>query len=184
MTMKLVKLLTCGALLVCANAVAQAPPYRATVNRSYAPAQGVHKVAMVPIDCPKTIDCDKFTAHVIKRLTKHTKLTIDTPARTSRVMANAHIEKFDLETGQILAEALAVDAFAVVNIEQAALETQGQAGGSEFKHVVIQVKLVSKNGTELLGGSAEGRAQGMFTSLDDVLAEAFDTFLDQSAEDR
>jgi len=192
--MRLVELLACGALLAAGNAAAESA-YTTSVQHRYVPASETKRLAVVPFACPDTLQCDDFTAHVIKRLAKRTKLTITPATRTSEIMTKAGIDKLDYETGYILAEALAVDAFAVVDIRQASIETLSQkqisldskdiqVDGPQVKHVRINLKLVNKGGTELLAASGEGHVRSMFSSLDEVATETFDVVLDKSmAED-
>jgi len=190
--MRLVELLACGALLAAGNAAAESTPaYAASVQHSYVPASGIKRLAIVPFACPETLECTEFATHITKRLAKRTKLTITPATRTSEVMTKAGIEKFDYETGYILAEALAVDAFAVVEIQQAQVETLSQkqisqdgkeiqADGPQVKHVKINLKVVDKGGAQLLAASGESQVRSIFSSLDEVATETFDVVLDKS----
>jgi hypothetical protein len=192
--MRLVDLLACGALLVAGSAAAETvPAYAATVQHGYVPVAGTQRLAIVPFACPDTLECNDFIAHVTKKLAKRTKLTMTTASRTSQVMVTAGIEKFDHESGYILAEALAVDAFAVVEIQQAVVETQGtkqisldgkdiRVDGPQMKNVKISLKLIGKSGAEMLVASGEAHVHSMFSSLDEVAVQAFDTLLDKSIE--
>jgi len=192
--MRLAELLACGALLAAGNASAESP-YTASVQHSYVPASETKRLAIVPFACPDTLQCDDFAAHMIKRLAKLTKLTITPATRTGEIMTKAGIDKLDYETGYILAEALAVDAFAVVTIQQAAIETLSQkqisldgkeiqVDGPQVKHVKLNLKLVNKGGGELLAASGEGQVRSIFSSLDEVATETFDVVLEKSlAED-
>jgi hypothetical protein len=190
--MRLVELFACGALLAAGNASAE---YTTSVQHSYVPASETKRLAIVPFACPDTLQCDDFAAHMIKRLTKLTKLTITPATRTSEIMTKAGIDKLDYETGYILAEALSVDAFAVVTIQQASIETLSQkqisldgkeiqVDGPQVKHVKLNLKLVNKGGGELLAASGEGHVRSIFSSLDEVATETFDVVLEKSlAED-
>lgn len=145
----------------------------------------------MPFACPETIDCEKFTARVTKSLGKATKLNITPASRTDQVMTAAGIEKLDYEVGYILSEALNVHAFAVVDIEQASIDVTGkkqilldgkqiQIDGPQVKHVKLHLKIVGKDGAELLAASGEAQLRSIFASLDDVAEQTFEVILEES----
>ena len=171
--MRLVKLLTCGVLLAPGYALAD-PAYTVEVSHSYVPVKGIERLAVMPITCPKTLECEKLTAQVTKGLSHGTKMAVATPQWTSQVMAKAGIDKLDFETGYILAEALSVDAFSVVDIQEAAMDDK------EVKHVKISLKIVSKNGDNLLVANGEAQVKGMFTSIDEVAVLTWEAMMQRS----
>ena len=192
--MRPVILLICGALLAPGYALAETPPdYVTRVDRGYVPVKGVERLAVMPIACPNTLECEKFTAQVTKGLSHGTKMATTTASWIRQVMAQAGIDKLDYETGHILAEALAVDAFAVVDIEQASMDVLGQKNISLYgketivdrphvKHVRMHLKIVGKDGTNLLQASGEGQVQDMFSSLDEVAVKTWELLIQKGLE--
>jgi len=190
--MRFVILLTFGALLAPGYALAESPPdYVTRVDRAFVPVKGVERLAVMPIACPSTLDCGKFTAQVTKGFSHGTKMATTMATWIKQVMEKAGIDKLDFETGQILAEALAVDAFAVVDIEQASMDVVGQKNISLYgketvverpsvKHVRMHLKIVGKDGADLLKASGEGQVQGMFDSLDEVAVKTFDITMEKA----
>lgn len=194
--MRLVPLFACGVLLAVGNAFAASPrDYDIVVQKNYVRTTGIARVAIVPFACPASLECEDFMARLVKVLAARTKLTITDALRTGKVMTAAGIDRLDVETGYILAESLKVDAFAVLDIQQAEVTgaepefakmgTDARASSTpSVKHVKLALKLVSREGTPLLTASGEAHVSGMFSSLDGVAERTLELALEEAtAED-
>lgn len=165
--------------LVAATPVLAASDYVSTVQTPYTPRADVKRVVLMPIVCPHEVDCADLEKLVTELLEKRTKLEIVPPEQARNVMEKANISKLDFETRYILAESLRVDAFAVVDIQQANVEqiegkvvrlgmAQVTDTPSSIKHVKMSLQLGTKDSTVFLQVAGEAVLESSLRSLDGI----------------
>lgn len=171
--------LTIALAILASTSVLAASDYVSTVQTPYTPRADVKRVALLPIVCPADVDCDDLEEEVTKLLSKRSKLEILPPAQAREVMLKANIAKLDYETRYILAESMRVDAFAVVDIQQASVEqiegkvmklgmTQVTDAPVSIKHVKMGLQLSTKDSSVLLQVNGEAALEGSLRSVDGI----------------
>lgn len=169
----------CGALLIAGQAhAASAPDHVSKVQRSYVPKADVRQVAVIPVKCPKEVECAEFEEVLSRLVTEKTKLAVTGAAQVRELMQTANIKKVDVEARYILAESLRVDGFILCEIEAAGTdvaEPKMIKMGMSYRHnpervtfAKLNLKVMKKDGTELLAGKTEARVGGMFRSVTSV----------------
>ena len=159
-----------------APAAAEEEGYSAQVKQAYAHDGRIKRVAIMPLVCPDNLDCEEIEEKFSKQLTKATATEVLPSAKVADVMRNAQITTVDFDSRFILAEALTVDAFAILQITQAALEKGEttyvkmgvsklpQEGGS-MKRVQLAVQLVAKDGKSLLDATGSANLENSVRGL-------------------
>jgi hypothetical protein len=154
----------------------------------------MERVAIIPVACPKVIECNDFEERLTAEFVARTNLKIKTAAVVRTVMTNARIDKLDNETGHILAESLAVDAFLVVKIQEAVIDVAESkpakigmpfgGGPRNVKHVKLSLQLLTKDGATLLAAIGEAHVTGTFSGLNGVAMHTIEVVLQKAVADR
>lgn len=169
--------------------------YTAAVKQSYVPATTVKRVAILPPACPENIECDELEKTFAKSMDDAAGLEFVPSAAVRDVMRGAQIATINYETRYILAESLKVDAFATLEVRQAAVEkgetTYVKMGvsklpqdGATIKHVQLALQLVANDGKVLLDATGEAHLTNSMRGLTGIAERVCEHVIEASVPDR
>lgn len=165
--------------------------YSAVVKQPYVRNAAVKRVAVMPVTCPENIDCKGLVERLEKSLRNAGGLEPVSPSEVSSVMRNAQITTINYETRYILAEGLTVDAFAVLEVRQAAVEkgetTYVKMGvakvpqeGATIKHVQLALQMVAKDGKALLDATGEAHLTNSLRGLSGIAERVCERMVEEA----
>ncbi len=165
--------------------------YSAVVKQPYVRNAAVKRVAVMPVTCPENIDCKGLVERLEKSLRNAGGLEPVSPLAVSSVMRNAQITTINYETRYILAEGLTVDAFAVLEVRQAAVEkgetTYVKMGvakvpqeGATIKHVQLALQMVAKDGKVLLDATGEAHLTNSLRGLSGIAERVCERMVEEA----
>lgn len=172
-----------------------ADDYSAAVKQSYTPVAGIKRVAILPTVCPDNIECDELERKFVKSMRAVAGLELVPSASVRDVMRNAQIATINFETRYILAESLTVDAFATLEVRQAAVEkgetTYTKLGVAKLpqeaptiKHVQLALQMVAKDGTVLLDATGEAHLTNSMRGLTGIAERVCQRMVEASVPER
>lgn len=169
--------------------------YSATVRQSYVPATAIKRVAILPVACTENIECDELEKKFAKSMRDAAGLELVPSRAVLAVMHSAQIATINYETRYILAESLKVDAFATLEVRQAAVEkgetTYVKLGVAKIpqeaaatKHVQLALQMVASDGTVLLDATGEAHLTNSLRGLNGIAERVCERMIEASMSKR
>jgi hypothetical protein len=177
--MRVFQIFTCALFAFTSPSFADpASDYTATVQRRYIQTDDVKSIAILPYNCPVQLACPDFDRRLRAAIAASTQLVVLETDHARRVMEDAQFDKIDYTTRYILADSLGVDAFAIIEVQEASMQNAEPKmvklgislvpNPDRVKHVKLSLQLVKKDGTSLLGVSGQGRVVGISGDINGV----------------
>jgi hypothetical protein len=165
--------------------------YSANVKQPFVTSAGIKRVAILPVACPDNIECDDLEKRFAESMHDATGIEFVPSGEVRSVMQGAQITSLNYETRYILAESLSVNAFATLEVRQAAVEkgetTYMKMGVAKLpqesaavKHVQLALQMLASDGKVLLESTGEAHLTNSMRSLTGIAERGCARMIEES----
>ena len=165
--------------------------YSATVKQPFVASAGIKRVAILPATCPDNIECDELEERFAESMRDAAGIEFVPSKEVRSLMQSAQIASLNYETRYILAESLSVNAFATLQVQQAAVEkgetTYVKMGvaklpqeGATVKHVQLALQMLASDGKVLLESTGEAHLTNSMRSLTGIAERVCARMIEES----